>query len=95
MKKFIIPLVLVFATLSVFGHQKDYRKSVRNLRISQGIEMGELDRVETRKLVRERKRIHKVKNLAKCDGKITPKERRQIRRMQLRAQRHLIREMRD
>jgi hypothetical protein len=48
--------------------------------ITHGIKNGELTRPEATRLKQEQKHIQHEKRLAKADGKVTPRERKQIRR---------------
>ena len=54
-------------------------------RIVHGVKTGELTKGETKKLVGQQVHIKRTKRRAKADGKITRKERREIRRKQRRA----------
>jgi hypothetical protein len=67
------------------------RQGAQQARIHQGIRSGELTRGETRRLEAQQGKIQADKMIAKADGKVTPAERRHLRREQNRASRHIYR----
>ncbi|MGN6569542.1 MAG: hypothetical protein ACTHJ0_16405 [Flavipsychrobacter sp.] len=56
------------------------RQSYQQHRIRRGVRTGELTRHETRNLERREAHIQRDKRIAKADGRVTPMERRHIRR---------------
>jgi len=101
MKRIIITTVimLVLSAASVFGQRSTVPNSARQgaqqARIAQGAGSGELTRRETRVLEREQKKIQIERRLAQADGKVTPAEKRFLRREQNRASRHIARQKHD
>jgi len=66
------------------------RSKHESTRIKQGMHSGELTHAETKRLAKEQKNIHQDIRSAKMDdGKIGPRERREINRDQARASRHI------
>ncbi len=57
----------------------------QQIRIHQGIKSGELTRGEVRKLENQQKVIQRDKKIAKADGIVTSRERKNIRKEQNRA----------
>ena len=88
--KFFLITALLFG-ISISSADAQYRKRSQNQkhRVGQGIRSGELTKKEAKNLIGERKEIHRQVKLAKADGKITPIERKIIRREQ-RQQSHSI-----
>jgi hypothetical protein len=67
-------------------------KQVRHeRRIHQGVRSGELNRREARNLQMREKKIQHDKRIAKADGRVTPAERRHIRREEARTSRAIYR----
>lgn len=101
MKKIILIAGLLFAvglisieaqtgTRSNTGRQVSHQARIR-----QGARSGELNRIETRRLEREQKKIQIEKRIANADGTVTPAEKRFLRREQNRANRHIYSEKHD
>jgi aconitase B len=67
------------------------RQVAQQARIHQGVQSGELTRREARRLGAQQGKIQADKMIAKADGKVTPAERRHLRREQNRASRHIHR----
>ncbi|HUI31001.1 MAG TPA: hypothetical protein VLX91_12375 [Candidatus Acidoferrales bacterium] len=63
-------------------------------RIRQGVKSGQLTKGETRNLERQQARIQRTKQMDKAEhgGKLTPRNKAQLNRMQNRAGRHIYRE---
>ncbi|MBI1804288.1 MAG: hypothetical protein HY033_03250 [Ignavibacteriae bacterium] len=84
--------MLTFAG-SVFAQtqtpQVDAREKNQQERIKEGVKSGELTGGETRRLEAEQGKIKADEMNAKADGKVTPAERRHIKREQNRASRHI------
>jgi MFS superfamily sulfate permease-like transporter len=60
-------------------------------RIRQGVRSGELTRGETKKLENEQRDIHQDKKEARADGTVTVEERKDIKKDQNQASRHIYR----
>jgi len=71
------------------------RQGAQQGRIAEGVRSGELTRRETRLLEREQRKIRIEKQLVQADGKVTPAEKRFLRREQNRASRHIARQKND
>ena len=68
------------------------RSKHESTRIKQGMHSGELTHAETKRLAKEQKNIHQdIRSAKMVDGKIGPRERREINRDQARASRHIYR----
>lgn len=69
------------------------RQVKQQARIKQGVRSGALTRGETRRLERQQARIQKRKQIDKAEhgGKLTPRNKAQLNRMQNRASRHIHR----
>jgi len=67
------------------------RQGNQQKRIGQGIASGELKAGEVRKLEKEQKEIKETKQEARADGTVTGAERKEIRKEQNKASRHIYR----
>ena len=98
MKKIILMLVVVgflgvltvdsFAQRTPRGHKRMERQGNR---IKQGVNSGSLTRRETQRLVNQRKEIKSSVKTAKSDGKLTVRERRNLRGQLNRSSRSIYR----
>ncbi len=99
MKKGILIIGFCLAAISLANAQKTpgirHTQKHQTMRISQGVQSGELTRQETKRLVREQKHIQYEKHLAKADGKVTRRERKHIRHEQRIANRDIYRQKHD
>jgi hypothetical protein len=80
-------LVAALAITSIANAQTrtpviNHRQVRQERRIHQGVRSGELTRHETRSLQRGERKIQADKHTAKADGRVSPAERRHIRREQ-------------
>ena len=95
MKKIIlatVALVLASAVPTLAqSARSEYREHRQEHRIGRSIARGELTPAETRKLVRQQRRIDRTKARAGRDGYVSRRERRQVERMQDRASRNIYR----
>ncbi|RYE85350.1 MAG: hypothetical protein EOP19_09585 [Hyphomicrobiales bacterium] len=95
MKKIIlatVALVLASAVPTLAqSARSEYREHRQEHRIGRSIARGELTPAETRKLVRQQRRIDRTKARAARDGYVSRRERRQVERMQDRASRNIYR----
>jgi hypothetical protein len=73
----------------------DQREANQEKRIQQGVKSGQLTGRETARLQGEQARIERAEARAKADGKVTPKEREHITKMQNHASRDIAREKHD
>jgi tellurite resistance protein len=60
----------------------DQREANQQKRIDQGVKSGELTNKEANTLQRRQDRVNAAEANAKADGKVTPQERRKLRRME-------------
>ncbi len=88
-KFFLIAAILFGMDISSANAQLRKHSQHQKHRIRQGVKSGELTKKETKNLIEERKEIHQDVKLAKSDGKITPNERKIIRK-EKRQQSHAI-----
>jgi len=101
MKRIIIisGLLLLLSSSAVFAQRgtasNTMRQGAQQGRIAEGVRSGELTRRETRLLEREQRKIRIEKQLVQADGKVTPAEKRFLRREQNRASRHIARQKND
>ena len=54
------------------------KQKVQVAKIKQGVKSGELTRVETKRLMKQEAKLQRKKKIAKADGVVTPKERKQL-----------------
>lgn len=73
----------------------DQRQQSQQNRISQGVESGELTRVEAARLRAEQREVRRAERRAKADGKVTRRERANLHREQNQANRHIRRQKHD
>ena len=71
------------------------REHKQNARIKEGVENGELNRREARRLHREQAKIHAEERAAKSDGQVTAAERAKIQHDQNKASRHIAKQKHD
>ena len=67
----------------------DVREANQQARIDSGVASGQLTRREAIRLEREQARIRRAEAIAKADGVVTPRERRELERMQREASAHI------
>ena len=84
-------LTIAMASLGAFAHgtpampRVDQHEANQQARIDAGVASGQLTRREALRLEREQVRISQAEARAKADGVVTPRERRQLERMQKQA----------
>jgi hypothetical protein len=78
-----------------YGSRIDAREAAQARRIEQGRRNGQLTWYETRKLLSEQRRIHRMEAWARRDGYISREEAVRIGRAQNRAARHIYQESHD
>ncbi len=99
MKRVLLLMVAFFGFVLITSAQSTPRvnQTQRNQvnRIRQGNQSGELNRRETANLAREQNQIQNQKRLAKSDGIVTNRERRQIKKEQRLTSRNIYRQKHD
>jgi len=73
----------------------DQRQANQERRIEQGVASGQLNARETLRVEREQKHIASAEAKAEGDGKVTPKERARLARMQNKASRDIHHQKHD
>lgn len=73
----------------------DKREANQERRIQQGVKSGELNEREAARLERGEKRIERMEERAKADGKVTPQERKRLHRAENVESRRIYREKHD
>lgn len=69
----------------------DARQSIQKERIKDGVQSGELTALETRRLVKEQRRIKRLERNSKADGTISTTEKLRLEKAQDRANRKIAR----
>jgi hypothetical protein len=86
MKKIALVLVsLLFISTSIYSQSTNTPKinkkqKLQLNKIKNGINSGELTRVEAKRLLKKEAQLQKKKKIAKADGKVTRKERKMLRK---------------
>jgi len=81
-------ITLAVASIGAFAQggmvtpRVDQREAHQQARIDAGVASGQLSRREARRLEREQAQIRVAERQAKSDGVVTPREQRQLERMQ-------------
>lgn len=82
LKKIATGLLILGLAAPVFAGDRtpnlDQREANQRQRIAQGVRSGELNRPETRRLVRGEMRLHRNERIAKSDGVVTARERARL-----------------
>jgi hypothetical protein len=73
----------------------DAREHNQKERIKDGVQSGELTKVEAHKLRKEQRGVKKAEARAKADGEVTPAERAKLDRKQDRASKHIAKQKHD
>ena len=92
--RLIVPLIFLLTVAVLNTNGQNIRKHSRHerARIAQGARSGELTKRETAKLRNEQKNIRRdIRSARKDDGRIDVRERKQIRKEQRKASRHIYR----
>lgn len=98
MKKYLIILSLLTLNLEAAesgANPRNARERHQEKRIKNGVKSGELSKKETRRLVREQKKIDHFQKKAASDGTITDREKHKLKRMQKRASRDIWKQKHD
>jgi hypothetical protein len=88
-KLFVLGVVLTLLAASASAQRTGDR--IRNHRIERGFDNGQLTRSERARLHRNETRLRFEKRRALRDGRITPRERRRIAKMQRHERREIFR----
>ena len=96
MKKLIISLFVAgIASTGLYAQNQtpviNQTQKEQKTRIEQGVKSGELTKGETKKLVKEQRKIQHDKQVAKADGKVTPAEKKIIKKEQNKANKDIYR----
>lgn len=73
----------------------DKRQEIQQKRIDKGVQSGQLNEKEARRLEHRQERIEKMEDKAKADGTVTGKERARIHKAQDQESRRIHREKHD
>lgn len=91
-------IILIVVGLLCFGTvaaqetpRADARQAIQKERIKAGVQSGELTALETRRLVKEQKRIRRLERRSKADGNVSPAEKLRLEKAQHRANRKIVR----
>lgn len=87
MKKtiFMALFACAFMIAGVAQAQNPAKSHNQKVRITKGVRTGQLTRPEARMLVRQQRQIGKMKMQARADGRVTSRERRNIKKAEHRA----------
>lgn len=69
----------------------DARQAIQKERIKDGVQSGELTALETRRLVKEQRRIRRLERRSKADGNVSATEKLRLEKAQDRASRKIAR----
>ncbi len=99
-KKIFLILVLIvaafFSAQAQTGTPKVKERQVnQQVRIRQGVQQGDLNRVEQARLQKQQRSINRQKKVAKSDGIVTRKERASIHKRQSNASLRIYRQKND
>lgn len=75
--------------------RRDNRQNKQSARIKQGVESGELNKREARRLNRNQKKIERTEDRMESDGEMTGKEKARLENMQDRASKRIHRQKND
>lgn len=87
----ILSALVLMLAISTTTNAQAGRARVQHRRIAQGVISGDLTHNETRQLANQQRNIRMEKREARADGIVTPRERREIRRDERRANRNICR----
>lgn len=77
------------------GKVTNHRQCRQESRINQGVRTGQLTRQETFKLAQNQRKINRYEQIARADGRISPKEFRKLDNMQDRQNRVIFQQKHD
>lgn len=101
MKIITATLILTLLTIASAGYSQtrtpriNHRQVHQQKRIANGVKDGELTARETRRLETREMKIQHDKRIAKSDGIVTPRKRRNLRREENRTSRVIYRQKHD
>ena len=91
-------IILTLISLLCFGimaaqqtPRADARQAIQKERIKDGVQSGELTALETRRLVKEQRRIRRLERRSKADGNVSAAEKLRLEKAQDRANRKIAR----
>tara|TARA_Y100000590_G_scaffold467929_1_gene648635 strand:+ start:3483 stop:3872 length:390 start_codon:yes stop_codon:yes gene_type:complete len=89
--KAVVPMIILALVTGMSAYAENGAKRQRNQmrRVRQGVKSGEMTRGETRRALRQQRRIRETRKEAASDGTVTRQERRKINRMQNRASKNI------
>lgn len=84
-KRVLIILIIGLSVSGIFAQSTktpkiNKKQKAQVEKIKQGIKSGELTRLEAKKLMKQKAKLQRKKKIAKADGVVTPKERKQLRK---------------
>ena len=99
-KKILIAGIILITSAGIINAQVatktiSSRQANQQTRIKEGVKTDELTRPEAAKLESEQKNIQVEKKMAKSDGKVTPRERRIIKKDQNHASEDIYKQKHD
>ncbi len=98
-KKILLSTLFVLGfTLAMFAQNTpkvDAREANQKERIKDGVQSGELTKVEAHRLRKQQRNVKKAEAKAKADGDVTPAERAKLDRKQDRASRKIAKQKHD
>ena len=85
MKKTILVLTMLLITTSGLYSQSsikmlDKKQTQQLKKIENGIQSGELTKVEAKKLIKQKRKLTKLNKKAKADGFVSPKEKAKLKK---------------
>ena len=91
----VFVLGLSVASMAQTTPRVDRREQRQQTRIRRGVNRGQLNRREARRLERQQARTERQEAAAKADGKVTRRERRHLNRRENRTSRRIYRQKHD
>ncbi len=99
MKKILVAALFVCGTAIASNAQStpvvDKRQDIQKERIKDGVKSGELNKAETKRLVKNQKHIKHAETKAKSDGTVTPAERAKLDKKQDKASKRIAKQKHD
>ena len=99
MKKILVSALFICSFTIASNAQStprvDTREKIQKERIKEGVKSGELNKAETKRLVKNQRHIKRTESKAKADGVVTPAERAKLDRRQDKANKRIIKQKHD
>ncbi len=99
MKKILVAALFVCGFAIASNAQStpvvDKREDIQKKRIKEGVKSGELNKAETKRLVKNQRHIKRDEAKAKSDGVVTPAERAKLNKEQNRASKRIAKQKHD